>query len=104
MGARQSFPGSQTFPRSLSQSYGDASAIVLGQNLALEPYYERHSQQLLYGSNGNLATATQEGTTAAEKAAMARPVGGVFHNLYIFPVLVISGGGSDGTELQINEL
>ena len=77
MGARQSFPGSQTFPRSLSQSYGDASAIVLGQNLAPEPYRERHSQQLLYGSNGNLATATQEGTTAGEKAAMVRPVGGV---------------------------
>ena len=47
---------------------------------------------------------TQEGTTAAEKAAMARPVGGVLHNLYIFPVLVISGRGSDGPELQINVL
>ena len=58
------------FPGNLSHSYGDASAIVLGQNLALEPYYERHSQQLLYGSNGNLATATQEGTTAAEKAVL----------------------------------
>ena len=53
---------------------------------------------------GNLATAKQDGTTAAEKAATARPVGGVFHYLYIYPVLVISGGGSDGTELTINAL
>ena len=57
-----------------------------------------------YGDNGNLATAKQDGTTAAEKAAMARPVGGVLHNLYIFPVLVISGRGSDGSELQLKVL